>query len=579
MQPATLPLPRFERLANTAWSASQRHWRFVVVAMLALLHVAVFRGVADPWARGLLLAHLGLLILWQPFLRAERRVSPAQGLIICALAMGVMLALTWWLLAFWVVVLAGLVGGKVYQHDLRWQRRSYQLVLLYLIALLVVVILPEVAPRREVDADIRRYAEVGLPALFVLIGLLPAEAEMPETSQVIDFFYSVFLMLLLGVVILGSFTVMTIKRVGYLEALTDTVFVTAAAVLLIGLAWSPRRGFAGLNIFFSRYMFSIGLPVERWLQMLAELTQLEARPARFLADAVAALIRVPSVSGVTWRTAESKGEMGARTAYAVEFENSALGLTIHSRYRMSPALHWHLHLLGQLLGEFYLAKLREEELRQASYLQAVHETGARMTHDIKNLLQSLNVLVAAAARDDGRDSPELRALMRRQLPAMSQRLGETLEKLQRPREAGAVETYVAASGWWEALARQYHDEGVEFEGPPASATARLPRLLFDSVADNLIRNALAKRAADPTVRVRVSLECNHQLVLRVSDTGSAVPEDVQATLLRAPVRSGHKGMGIGLYQAARQAEGAGFSLSLETNRDGEVRFALTGPAS
>jgi hypothetical protein len=37
-------------------------------------------------------------------------------------------------------------------------------------------------------------------------------------------------------------------------------------------------------------------------------------------------------------------------------------------------------------------------------------------------------------------------------------------------------------------------------------------------------------------------------------------------------------MGIGLYQAARQAEGAGFSLALETNRDGEVCFALSGPA-
>ena len=38
-------------------------------------------------------------------------------------------------------------------------------------------------------------------------------------------------------------------------------------------------------------------------------------------------------------------------------------------------------------------------------------------------------------------------------------------------------------------------------------------------------------------------------------------------------------MGIGLYQAARQAEGAGFSLTLEANRDGEVCFALTGPAA
>jgi len=38
------------------------------------------------------------------------------------------------------------------------------------------------------------------------------------------------------------------------------------------------------------------------------------------------------------------------------------------------------------------------------------------------------------------------------------------------------------------------------------------------------------------------------------------------------------GLGIGLYQAARQAEAAGFTLSLETNRDSEVCFALKGPA-
>jgi len=577
MQPETLALPRFARLANAAWSLSQSHWRLVVVAMLALLHVAAFRGVSDPWARGLLLAHFGMLLLWQPFLRAEQRVSAVQGLIIGALAAAVMMALNWWLLAFWVVVLAGLVGGKVYQHHMRWQRRSYQIVLVYLLALLAVVILPEIAPRREIDADIRRYAELLLPLSFAFILLLPAEPDPADATQVIDFFYSVFLMLLLGVVILGSFTLMTLRRTGYLEALTETVFVTAGAVLLVALAWGPRRGFAGLNVFFSRYLFSIGLPVEKWLQMLAELTQIEARPARFLADAVSALVRVPSVSGVAWRSAETSAEEGARTSYPVEFENAALALTIYSRYRMSPALHWHLHLLGQLLGEFYLAKLREEELRQASYLQAVHETGARMTHDIKNLLQSLNVLVASAAREESRDSPELRALMRRQLPAIAQRLSETLEKLQKPREAD--ETGVAAQAWWDELVRQYRGEGVEFDGPAPGAAAQLPRSLFSSVADNLIRNALAKRGPGAEVRVRVSLECNHRVALRVRDTGAAVPPDVQVTLLRAPVRSGGQGMGIGLYQAARQAESAGFSLALETNRDGEVCFALSGPAA
>ena len=47
--------------------------------------------------------------------------------------------------------------------------------------------------------------------------------------------------------------------------------------------------------------------------------------------------------------------------------------------------------------------------------------------------------------------------------------------------------------------------------------------------------------------------------------------------MRAPVNS-RAGLGIGLYQAARQAETAGYRLALETNVDGEVCFALTGPA-
>ena len=75
--PASLPVS--SRLASAIWSLSQRHWRFVVIAMLALLHVAVLRGTADDWARALLLAHLGLLLLWQPFLRGEHQVSAMQG--------------------------------------------------------------------------------------------------------------------------------------------------------------------------------------------------------------------------------------------------------------------------------------------------------------------------------------------------------------------------------------------------------------------------------------------------------------------------------------------------------------------
>jgi signal transduction histidine kinase len=574
-QPVTAESPAFGRLANATWDFTRRYWRLIVVAMLALLHVAVFRGVQDPWARALLLAHLGVVLLWQPFLRAEQKVSPVQGFILSLVAFAVMMRLDWWLLAFWVVVLAGLVGGKVYQQHARWQRRCYLLVLVYLLALLAVVILPEIAPHREVVPEVRAAAEFFLPLIFILIVLIPAEPDPPEQAQIIDFFYSVFLMLLLGVVILGSFALMTVRQTGYLEALTYTIFMTAGGVLLIGLAWNPRGGFSGLNVFFVRYLFSIGLPVERWLHILAELAQLEPRPDRFLVEGLTALRRLPSVAGVSWRAGESQGSQGEVTESSLEFQNSALSLTVYSRFRMSPALHWHLHLLGQLLGEFYIAKLREEQLRHQSYLQAVHETGARMTHDIKNLLQSLSVLCSVAAEERDRDSRELQALVRRQLPAITQRLAATLEKLQRPQEEG--ESYVSAQSWWDGLVRHYKREGVEFDLQRTRSGLRLPRSLFESVADNLLRNALAKRAAQPDLRIQVSLSLDGEVVLRVKDSGSAIAEDLAKRLLRGPVDS-QAGLGIGLFQAARQAESAGFSLSLEHNRDGEVRFALKGPA-
>ena len=563
------------RLTGPVSRLSQRYWAFVVVAMLALLHVAAVRGVADAWARGLLLAHLGLFLLWQPFLRGQHRVSISQIVLIVVAAAGVMLRLDWWLLALWVVVLAGLVGGKIYQQDARWQRRFHLLVMFYLLALLAVVILPEIAPPQAISPELRLFAQFGLPLILLVAALLPVEPEGPESAQVIDFFYSVFVMLLLGIVILGSFTFMTLGRTSYLQALTYTVFVIAGMVLVLGLAWNPRTGYAGLNVFFSRYLFSIGLPVEKWLYILAELSQVEARPERFLGEAVAALMRLQWIAGVEWRGAHGRGAVGAKTEHRVDFENSELALTLHSRYRTSPALHWHLTLLGELVGEFYVAKLREQKLKQQSYLEAVHETGARMTHDVKNLLQSLNALCAVAEHEPEGESVQLQALIRRQLPVIARRLGDTLERLQQPHPQ--TEPLTPADEWWESLALQYRDKRIEFAAEGLRPGVRVPRDLFDSVADNLLQNALAKREAESAVRIRVTLACGERVVLCVCDTGHAVRPDLAPTLLRAPVVS-DSGLGIGLYQAARQAEASGPLLELKENRDGEVCFALSGPA-
>ena len=74
--------------------------------------------------------------------------------------------------------------------------------------------------------------------------------------------------------------------------------------------------------------------------------------------------------------------------------------------------------------------------------------------------------------------------------------------------------------------------------------------------------------------MRVTLDCRDGARLQVCDSGHAVPPELASSLLRQPVRS-QAGLGIGLYQAARQAEASGYLLELKENRDGEVCFALS----
>lgn len=213
------------------------------------------------------------------------------------------------------------------------------------------------------------------------------------------------------------------------------------------------------------------------------------------------------------------------------------------------------------------------KLQQQTYVQAVHETGARMAHDVKNLLQSLNVLTSAAESSAQHDPAELQALMRRQLPAISQRLQATIDKLRRPEmESGR---FVRADVWWADLRRSYKGQPVEFEAVAVVDTVLLPKELFDSVADNLIQNAMRKLRLEGGVRIAARFSCADAIEFSVSDTGSVVAPEVLRGLLRGPVPSA-SGFGIGLYQAARHAEISGFALRLSDNEEGYVRFLLRG---
>ena len=550
-----------------------KYWRGVFIVMLALLHLAAMRGAGDFWARGLMLAHFGLFIMWQPFMRGERRLSLSHLVAIVGIAVGIFYFLNWWLLALWVSVLAGVVGGKVFLFQARWLRRFYLVVLLYLVTLLLVWIVPNSIISIPLPTEVRTLAQYGLPVLLLVMLVIPAESDSIETPQIVDFFYAAMIVLLLVALVLGSFAFMTVARIDYVLSLSYSMLIIAGVLLMLSLAWNPRAGFGGLAMYFSRYLLSVGLPFERWLFVLAELSQIETKPERFMKEACAGLAQLPWVSGGFWHTANESGDFGEVSKKSVEFTNQEIHLRVFTKLPLSPSLVWHFHLLGQLLGEFYVAKQREQKLQQQTYVQAVHETGARMTHDVKNLLQSLNVLCAAAERDTGSDSTELASLMRRQLPAIAQRLQQTLDKLKKPDSGDG--RYVEAKSWWEGLQRGYADRGVEFSLQGLDETVMLPKELFDSAGDNLLQNALRKRKLDESVSIGATFLCNDTIEFSVCDTGSPVAAEVLKGLLRGPVPS-ENGFGIGLYQTSRLAEISGYSLQLRDNDPGRVCFSLRG---
>src|SRR5258706_14230928 len=112
-----------------------------------------------------------------------------------------------------------------------------------------------------------------------------------------------------------------------------------------------------------------------------------------------------------------------------------------------------------------------------------------MTHDVKNLLQYLNVLCAAAERDTAPDAGgELSSLMRRQLPAITQRLQQTLDKLQKPDASNG--RFIKADTWWEGLKRHYADRDVGYSREGPGDSVQLPKELFVYTGVNLMHKAM-----------------------------------------------------------------------------------------
>ncbi|PWB52898.1 MAG: sensor histidine kinase [Nitrosomonadales bacterium] len=552
------------------------HW--LLAGMLLSLHMALAWGVVAWWSSAALLVHLGLFLLWQPMWRGERKLSLNHvSLVLLGGSALLLFWYSWWVATLWLGILVGLIGGDVVGMTERRQRIGHLLALLYLLSILLLWVVPHLFGESQVNAGMLLMVRYGLVVVPLLVAA-SGTRQKAKTVYAVDFFYSLMLFLLVVVLVLGSFAVRVISQSNYPMALAQTLMGIAGVLFVLSWLWNPHGGFAGVGQLMSRYLLSVGLPFERWLRNLAALAEQERNAASFLRLALEDIAALPWVAGGRWQAPGGSGEFGATSKHLVEFTFHQVHLVLYTRWALSPALILHVKLLTQLLGHFYEAKQREQEQKYNAYTQAIYETGARLTHDVKNLLQSMKTLCAAVESSDAGQAQALQTLMQRQLPQIVQRLQLTLDKLKSP-NVNAAESIerISARSWWEALQERYEGEALEFAayGMAGDAHVHLPGELFDSVADNLLQNALEKRKVERELAIRVGFSCEGGGRLTVCDDGSALDDDLASHVLTLPVKSDN-GLGVGLYQVGRLASQAGYRLALTSNQAGRVCFELIG---
>ncbi len=548
----------------------RRHEHWLLASMLLVLHTALDSGIETRLASALMVTHLGLFFLWQPIWQREQRVD-LPALAVVTVLVAAMLWLNWWTVFAWLVLLIGILAGRSFST--RRERYVYMLSLAMLVSELLINCSAQLFLGKPLPPGIAQTFRLGLYLLPAVLYAMPPIIAPQRDPFPVDFFRGITFALLTA--LLAVFSVLMTLQLGIDYPLALVATLMALGVFLFFLSWitTPGAGSIGLLAVWEKSVLNIGTRFETWLANVSNLASQQPEADDFLDDAVAALVDIPWVAGAAWVSASSTGMHGHASPYELALDTEALSITLYTERSVSSALLIHCRLLVQVLGHFYVAKQREHEQSGAAHLRAVHETGARVTHDIKNLLQSLNTMAAALQSASG-EQQEQRGLelLKRRLPDIAQRLKVALEKLQRPQTL--VSAPLAVARWWQEVSERLGDGEIALKAEIDDPALAVPAECFDSIVDNLIDNARHKLAAGEAQHLALRLTVSAgEVQLEVEDDGTAIDDHTARQLFQRPLPS-RTGLGIGLYQAAQLARRSGCQLRLAHNHSGQVCFQL-----
>lgn len=537
--------------------------------MLLVYHILIWSTSDAQIQLALSFILYGMFLLWQPLWDKDTRITGLPVAIFIALFF---LIVTYYApqesLVFFGLLLTGLFGSRLLTQS---GVRAYDLVALIIVTLeMAVGLIPDAFEQIQLPNQFPYYMQtvILIPILLLLFTPNPDQSKPPRSQ--VDLMHGLLTSTLIFLVLLGGIVINLLYHVNYLDGLLLTVFVISTLTIGISWFWNPGVGFSGIGVLLNRYTMTIGGPFETWISTLTAL--IEERyltPTEFLQAACEHLVENDWLLGIEWHFKSKNIFSGEKSSFNYEHKlGNSVKVSLYYKSTPGSALEQHTYLLIRMAYQFYLAKLNQEKVRAQEHFATIHHTGARLTHDIKNILQSIKTSLAIVSGSPDSQLPQ--NLLQSNLTQISSRLETTLNKLKAP-DFDTKFKLVRCHEWMEQLEPQYKSEPSIVFTRDIGINHAIPVDLFDSVIANLINNALNKNTV---TRIDVRLHSTEDIILlSVCDDGKAITPNIESELFNKPLSSG-SGMGVGLYQSSIMAQAFNFELVLSQNETGKVCFNL-----
>ncbi len=538
----------------------------MLFSLLAATHI----GDAGTITQSFLIVHFGFFLLWQPVIKKQSTFTAGQLVILIVLVSAFIYWFNPWLNAFWTLLLLTLLTGRIFARGLA--RAAYGLAVITLFLEFILNTTPQLFQLSALSSSLQSSFSTVILLMPLVLLFIPAR---DATEKQLDFIRGFLIVLLVIFLCMGSVLISLTTRQSYIESLAISIMLLSLFLLLTAFLWSPRAGFKGLAKVWEKYLLNIGGPFEQWLTHVASLeANTRLTPARFLSATSRYLLQQHWICGVSWKTYSDEVIEGEQSPHHVSIDDEKLKLTLYTYTPVGPVLLLHAKLLLSVLAFYFRAKLQEQQLVKQAHMRAIYETGSKLTHDVKNILQATQTMTQII-NDNDAEMQEILGVLKKQMPLLTQRLNTTLEKLRIPKSNDLKPQPVTDSllNWWNQLQQRYSGRHINFSAD-INEDSEIPIDVFTTVIENLLDNARSKRSREPDLDIFIKLSnTGNGVQLSVMDTGSPIDQDI-APLLFKEVVSSHDGFGIGLYQCYELAKSHGYKLRIENNAQGRVCFTL-----